>query len=178
MTDIQRRRGRRLKVKPLRPDKPEQDWHWSYTLMLVGLFVGGGAALIMASYTLITWTTMARIYLLVGLGLLLIPHRLYHKWFGLERLEVILGSLMGIAPIVMVFFLGVNMLFSSTSIEVVHAIKKKELLQNGWSPNTLLIHLQDSALKDHRKARMFDLVHFPEAQFSKNLHYHILASNV
>ncbi len=171
MSNLQRRAGNKINVKPLKADQPEKDWHWSYTLMLVGLFIGGGISLLLASITLITWTMLARIYLLVGLGLLLIPYKLYNQWLGMERLEIILGSLMGIAPLVMVLFLALNMLFSGARVEETYAITSKEYRQNGWSPYNMIVFLENDMYNDFQKARLFDLRDNPEIQRAYSITY-------
>jgi hypothetical protein len=171
MSDLQSNKGKRINVKPLKADQPEKDWHWSYSLMLIGLFVGGGLSLLLASVTLITWTMLARIYLLIGLGLLIVPYRIYNNWLGMERLEIILGSLMGIAPLAMMLFLGFNMLFAGARVEKTYAIVGKEYKQNGWSPHDMQIALDKDAFADYQKVRIFDLRDYPEAQVARSITY-------
>ena len=167
------KKGKKIRVKPVRLAEKEADWHWSYTLMLTGLFVGGGLTLLLMSYTLITWTELARIYLVVGLGILLIPFRWYRNSLGLERLEFILMSLMGIAPIALTLFLGLNMVFAKPVTIATYRIEKLEYSQSGWTPSHVIIHLEGKALEDYQKARTFDLVQVPEVQNAQSANYHL-----
>lgn len=177
MSDLIKRKGRKLNIG--QNAEEEQDLrrgehHWSHTLMLVGLFVGGLVTLAIAQFTVIETIDLWRMYIICGASGLLIPYRFYRKKLKLEYLEMVLGGLLGVGPIIMSFVLALNMLFAGTPQHMRFQIVHIEYIEKAFlSNNDVIIHLEGNAFEDIPELRSFDVYKTPEAVTYQHITYTI-----
>ena len=161
---IMPRRTKKRTPAPYRPVEDykrffnrNSDWHGSYTIMLIGFFMGVFSLAIAGHRTVISVQELAQI--VVGCCILgmLIPWRLYKKWMGLEKLEVFLFNLLGVGPLLCSLLLWTNFLFHSPAETWVYPVVELEVEREAQPFVTMTLHLQDSALLENVEFRRFDL---------------------
>lgn len=103
--------------------------------MLVGFF-GCMATLPSAgSWTLVSWTFMARsIALFCILGLVLFPWRIYQRLIGINAFETFLFNVMGIGPLIFSLLLWSNFLLHGPAKEEVLTIEDREFVGQMLNP--------------------------------------------
>ncbi len=172
--EIARRRGRKIKLgkNKLNGDIRQGEHHWSHTLILVGLFIGGVLVLVLANYTVVTTIDLLRLYVLCGAGALILPYRFYRKKLKLEVWELVLGSLLGVGPLLMGILMSMNFLFAgpdeTQTFQVVHIEQTKRSFLSKFD---VKLHLEGSAFEEYPELRSFDVYQTPEASVANSVTY-------
>lgn len=156
----------------LNGDLRQGEHHWSHTLMLVGLFVGGLLVLILANYTVVNTYDLVRLYVICGAGALILPYGYYRKKLKLEVLELVLGSLMGVGPLLMGLLMALNFVFAgpdeTQTFQVVHIEQTKRSFLSKFD---VKLHLEGSAFEEYPELRSFDVYQTPEASVARTVTY-------
>jgi hypothetical protein len=101
-----------------RSRKSEKDWHWAYSVIIAGLFVGILSIAIVTQQTFITKTEVSKFLAFFCFVWFIIPINLYCKWLKLEKLEAFLLGIVGVGPLIFSGLLWTNYLV----IKEVHKI--------------------------------------------------------
>ena len=120
---------RRLKYrKTSLAEEADRTWHWSYTVMIVGWFIGIVTIYVIGLQTVLSlydFTRYIAFFCLIGL---LIPFRFYRKYLSIDKLEVVFFNVMGVGPIVFSLLLFTNFVSAGEHrIENYRIIKKETL---------------------------------------------------
>ena len=136
-----------------------KDWHWAYTVSLVGVLVGLATLVYVGHHTMVSLTFLARLVtgcLLVGL---LIPFKLYNRWFELNRLEFVILNLMGVGPILCALLLWANFLFHSDVEVQTYNIIEAQLEEEDFPAQIhVVFKLEDGALEDFIEYRRYEVL--------------------
>lgn len=151
-----------FKNKPVEDNIRSGEWHWSHTLMLVGLFGGGLSIAFVSKYTVIETHLMWRLIIFCSVILLVLPYKWYRDTLKLERLEVVLANVLGVGPLVVGILFWLNFLITDSPRVETFKVVDIEQIGIGFSPHDIKLHFADSALKEEDGLRIFDAVEKPE----------------
>jgi hypothetical protein len=157
--------------KPIEDQIRNGEWHWSHTLMLVGLFIGFGAVIWLANQTIITLWEISRYLLFACCFLLVIPYRIYRDELHLERLEVILVNVLGVGPLLIALLLTVNFLVLTERKVVTYEVEKVNVLRSGFSSGNVRLEYKNGGMDDLLSLRTFDVNNYPKALYAKTVTY-------
>lgn len=166
MSEVQRDRGnlakfnpKKIKITPNSDDSPirKGEWHWSHTLMLVGLFVGVIVSVLFIDKTLITWTGVLRLYLICALTGLLVPYRMYRKLLRMELTEVILSGVIGVGPCLMALIFMMNYIIAFNPQEYTYQVQHLNKVESGRDVDKIELMYNTDKLDDYPRLRTFDL---------------------
>lgn len=150
-----------FKNKPVEDNIRNGEWHWSHTLMLVGIFGGGFSIAYVSKYTLIETHLMWRLIIFCSVILLVLPYKWYRDTLKLERLEVVLANVLGVGPLTVGLLFWLNFLITDNRRIEIHEIVDVDQIGTGFSPHDIKIHFADSALKEEEGMRIFDAAEQP-----------------
>jgi hypothetical protein len=139
------------------------NWHWSYTIMIVGFFVGLFLILLLAPKTLISTYQLIRVYLFCALVLLLIPLKWWNTFLQLERFESVLLNIMGLGPALTALLLSINYLGANPQQTLTCTVTHFDMGRTVLTGNHITLELDCPALDDFPEARRFDIYAQPEA---------------
>lgn len=135
-----------------------KDWHWAYSVMLIGLFFGLASLVIAGNKTLVSFGFISRVLAFCCCLGLLIPMRFYMKWLGLDRLEAVLFNVMGVGPIICSTLLWMNFLIRTDQQSEVYPVLSRELIGGAYFQDiTVAFTLADSAWADYPEVRRFEV---------------------
>lgn len=139
-------------------EERERTWHWSYTVMIIGWFVGIVTIYTIGLQTLLNvydFTRFIAFFCLIGL---VIPFRFYRKWFKIDQLEIVLFNVMGVGPLVFSTLLLVNYFSAQTVRTEKHRIVRIESLDSSLHGGKLFyrIYLENDAYDRYPSLRRID----------------------
>lgn len=102
--------------------KKESDFHWSVAAMFIGLFFGIFTFAFIGMATVISKIFLSKVLAFFCFAGLLIPLRLYKKWFGMSRVEAMLFNIMAVGPTISAILLWVNFLVRMGEQEETYAV--------------------------------------------------------
>lgn len=152
----------RFKNKPVEDQIRGSDWHWSQSLMLIGLFGGGFSIAYVSKYTLIEAQLMWRLIVFCSVILLVLPYKWYRDTLKMERLEVVLANVLGLGPLTVGLLFWLNFLIVDNRRIEVYEIVDVDHIGTGFSPHDVKIHFADSALAKEEGLRIIDSAEQPE----------------
>lgn len=126
-------------------------WHWTSTIILLGMFVGSVAVYFLSKYTLITTWEIFRIAI-IGAFLTTVcqfHYLFFNNIYSLKGFLIYLG--IGATPLICASFLGINYLLKSNY--KTESFEVKNLSHNSWN---IVIILQDNEYDVNLKIRSFD----------------------
>lgn len=175
MKEIQKHKKRKASFqnKPVEDQIRKGEWHWSHTLMLIGLFLGFGSVVWLANQTIITLWQISRYLLFACCFLLVIPYKIYRDKFHLERLEVILVNVLGIGPILIAVLLALNFLVLTEREVVTYDVESVNVLKSGFSYGNVRLEFKNGEMSDLISLRTFDVNNYPKARYAKTATYEI-----
>ena len=150
---------KKIKITPNSDDDPirKGEWHWSHTLMLVGLFAGFLISGLFINKTLITWTGAFRLYLICALTGLLVPYRLYRRMLKMELTEVILSGVLGVGPSLMAIIFMLNYIIAFNTQEYTYQVQHLSKVKSGKDVDKIELIYNTDKLDDYPRLRTFDL---------------------
>lgn len=148
--------------KPVEDQIRGNDWHWSHSLMLIGLFGGGFSIAYVSKYTLIELHLMWRLIIFFSVILLVLPYKWYRDTLKMERLEVVLANVLGLGPLTVGLLFWLNFLIVDNRRIEVYEIVDVDHIGTGFSPHDVQVHFADSALAEEEGLRIIDTAEQPE----------------
>ncbi len=143
----------------------ERDWHWMYTLMIIGIFLCVFTLAFVGHYTLVSKIFLSKVLAFVCFIGLLIPHRLYIRWFGANRWDALFFNLFAVGPLLFSSMMWLNFSIRTSSQQMVHEVVESYVVREDY-PGTewLIFHFKDSVLFEDEYLRRFELT-------EENVHY-------
>ncbi|MEM9022917.1 MAG: hypothetical protein AAGB22_04200 [Bacteroidota bacterium] len=139
--------------------RKDRDWHWAYTLMLAGLFVGLFSLVFVGGRTLISPIFLSRVVAFSCVVGLLVPLRWYARWFDLGKLEAFLLNVLGFGPLLCSLLLWTNFGIRLEYRDAEHAVLAYEYRAGGFpSEPEIIFTLKDSAYHAYEEFRRFSLL--------------------
>jgi len=167
----------RYKGRPISWKKNEQDdirkgeWHWSYTIILVGFFGGFFSLLFVGGKTVVSMEFLVRLVVFSGLVALVVPYPLWRKWLKIEWLEAVLLSCMGIGPLLAGLLLWTNYLIPLRTYEQTFTVQSRQSAGSGFSPGDVIVELSENGWADYPEFRSFDRYETPEISRAEAITY-------
>tara|TARA_Y100000768_G_scaffold324065_1_gene260699 strand:- start:25 stop:612 length:588 start_codon:yes stop_codon:yes gene_type:complete len=122
---------RKLRFSKTNLNEPEErEWHWSYWVMIGGLFSGLFIILFVGIPTVLSLYELSRLLAFFSLTGLLIPFKFYRKYLDIDQLEIVFFNIIGVGPIVLSVLLLLNYFIVLSTTEEIYSVKKVELLEN------------------------------------------------
>jgi len=89
---------------------------------------------------------------------LLIPWKLYYRWFGWTRVEIFVVNLFGFGPLVSALLLSSNYFIRKKTFEQSYVIEDASVEQyrGMFATPKVLIKLENNALAENKEFRLFD----------------------
>ena len=135
-----------------------KDWHWAYSVMLAGLFLGLMSLAYVGNKTLVSFGFISRVLAFCCCFGLLIPMRFYMRWLGLDRLEALLFNVMGVGPLLCSTLLWLNFLVRTDRQTEIYPVVSKELISGAYFQDiTVSFTLADSAWAEYPEVRRFEI---------------------
>ena len=137
--------------------KPSNEgWHWIYTVMLAGLFLGVLSLAIAGNRTFVGIKELSQLVIGCCVIGLLVPIPWYAHRIGITRTEGFLFNVLGIGPILCALVLWLNY-FVRTDVQTERYEVLERLYTNeSFAGRSVLLSLQDSAYNDWEEMRRFD----------------------
>lgn len=132
----------------------EKNWHWAYTVMLAGLFLGIFSLAFAGGKTLVSFAFLSRLLAFCCLAGLLIPMRLYSRWLGMNKLASFLFNVMGIGPLLCSILLWLNFFITADTRQETHRITQAKLVTAVYFDNAgVVFTLEGDAYKENEEFR-------------------------
>ena len=159
MSSLPEKRRLRFKKTSLKEEE-ERTWHWSYTAMLLGWFIGIVTIYVIGLITVLNMYDFTRIIAFFCLSGLLIPLRFYRKYLSIDKLEVVFFNIMGVGPIIFSFLLLLNFFTAGPHRIETYEIVAKEALDSSLHGGKTFyrVTLEDDALERYPTLRRIDPV--------------------
>ena len=136
--------------------RTNNDWHWAYNVMLIGIFVGIFAIMIASQKTFITKMEISRMFTFFSFIWFIIPLRLYKRWLGLNKLAIVLLGVFGIGPLILSITLWLNILLidshETISYKVEEVIPESYHITNQGLTSVLLV-LENNSMSQYPEFR-------------------------
>lgn len=150
------------------------DWHWSYTVILFGIFIGFFTLFYVGKVTLIEWESLLKIYLFLALLPLLVPYKFHRTWFKIERLEMVLFHVLGMGPLVLSVLLWANYMFHTNTQELNVPIEQVKSVGSGISPGDVELVFSDGTFAEYPGLRIYDHIEVgPDIFDAESAHYSV-----
>lgn len=138
-------------------------WHWTYSIMLFGIFGGIIFIVLLTSVTIIPIEQLLKIGA-IGVLLAAVCQFNYLLRNGIYKIgDFLLYLVLGIFPSVCSLFLILNFLFRTSSVEEVYKIKE---IKNGNS-NEVLLSLENNAYSNYEWVRSITQEYYVSSFFPK-----------
>jgi MtfA peptidase len=151
--------------KHLKEHYKYHNWHWAYSLMIAGIFVGITSSFILSSMTLIPIFHIV-LFALIGVGLAFIIQYKFlvirHQVF--KPADFLLYAVFGIMPLVSGLFLFANYAVRVSYIEEIHPIEAHEN-----RAGEVIVTLEGNAYADYPGIRSVSSKNYPYASQAKYL---------
>lgn len=132
------------------------DWHWSYTVIITGIFVGLFSIFFLGQKMVMGWENILKWYLLMALTPLLVPYKWQRPWYKMERLELILFYTLGTGPLTLSLLFGVNYMFVTETQKLSLKVDHVTVLANSISPGEVRMEFSSKHFQSLPKLRTFD----------------------
>lgn len=137
--------------------KENPDWHYAYTLMLIGLFFCIFTLAYAGHLTMVTAKDLSKFLVACCVIGMLIPWKYYRDRMQLENLEIFLFNLLGVGPILCSLMIWSNFLFHSNPQKKILQIEDQEILRDELPRMIVVYHLKDGIMNEFEEFRRFDL---------------------
>ncbi len=132
----------------------EKNWHWAYTVMLAGFFLGIFSLAFAGGKTLVSFAFLSRLLAFCCLAGLLIPMRLYSRWLGMNKLASFLFNVMGIGPLLCSILLWLNFFITADARQETYSIAQAKLVTAVYFDDaSVLFTLERDAYKENPEFR-------------------------
>lgn len=134
-----------------------RDWHWAYNLMLFGLFFGMFSLVSAGGQVLVSNYFLTRLVVFCCLFGLVIPLKLYNRFWQFGVWESVMFNLLGVGPLLCGLLLWINVLFRGEPTSELHAVTNARLSNQGISGEAkILFDLEGGAWEEYPSVRMLE----------------------
>lgn len=132
------------------------DWHWSYTVVIVGILGGFFSVFYVGKHTLVDWLDIMKLFLFLALIPLLVPYKIQRKYLKVERLEMMLLHVLGTGPVLLSLLMWLNFFVVTNEEQSAFVIDEIKSVGTGISPGDVEFILKDNKFEEFRRIRIYD----------------------